>query len=90
MLLLSIQPDEGISMRFGAKVPGPDVRIRDVRMDFRYGTAFGGETMEVLQLRISRASHGRLSSSLSPAVRALVRSLLHLHPAALTLTLAPR
>jgi glucose-6-phosphate 1-dehydrogenase len=46
MLLLSIQPDEGISMRFGAKVPGPDVRIRDVRMDFRYGTAFGGETVD--------------------------------------------
>jgi len=43
--------------------------------------AFGGETMEVLQLRISRASHGRLSSALSPAARALVRALLHLHPA---------
>lgn len=46
VLLLSIQPDEGVSMRFGAKVPGPDVRIRDVRMDFRYGTAFGGETVD--------------------------------------------
>ncbi|MFK7740384.1 MAG: glucose-6-phosphate dehydrogenase [Planctomycetota bacterium] len=44
VLLLRIQPDEGVAMRFGAKVPGPDVRIRDVRMDFRYGTAFGGET----------------------------------------------
>jgi len=46
MLLLRIQPDEGVAMRFGAKVPGPDVRIRDVRMDFRYGTAFGGETVD--------------------------------------------
>ncbi len=44
VLLLRIQPDEGVALRFGAKVPGPDVRVRDVRMDFRYGTAFGGET----------------------------------------------
>ncbi|MGE3171728.1 MAG: glucose-6-phosphate dehydrogenase [Planctomycetota bacterium] len=44
MLLLRIQPDEGVSLRFGSKVPGPDVRVRDVRMDFRYGAAFGGES----------------------------------------------
>ncbi|MBK8099108.1 MAG: glucose-6-phosphate dehydrogenase [Planctomycetes bacterium] len=43
VLLLRIQPDEGVSLRFGSKVPGPDVRVRDVRMDFRYGSAFGGE-----------------------------------------------
>ncbi|MFY9345986.1 MAG: glucose-6-phosphate dehydrogenase [Planctomycetota bacterium] len=43
VLLLRIQPDEGVALRFGAKVPGPSMRIRDVRMDFRYGTAFGGE-----------------------------------------------
>ena len=49
MLLLRIQPDEGVAMRFGAKVPGPDVRIRDVRMDFRYGTAFGGETADAYE-----------------------------------------
>jgi glucose-6-phosphate 1-dehydrogenase len=36
-------------MRFGAKVPGPDVRIRDVRMDFRYGTAFGSETADAYE-----------------------------------------
>ena len=41
ILLLRIQPDEGISLRFGSKVPGPNVDIRDVRMDFRYGTTFG-------------------------------------------------
>ncbi len=40
-LLIRIQPDEGISLRFGSKVPGPDMRLRDVRMDFRYGTSFG-------------------------------------------------
>ncbi|MEC8653381.1 MAG: glucose-6-phosphate dehydrogenase [Planctomycetota bacterium] len=49
MLLLRIQPDEGVAMRFGAKVPGPDVNIRDVRMDFRYGTAFGSETADAYE-----------------------------------------
>jgi glucose-6-phosphate 1-dehydrogenase len=49
MLLLRIQPDEGVALRFGAKVPGPDVRVRDVRMDFRYGTAFGGETADAYE-----------------------------------------
>ncbi|MBL9077879.1 MAG: glucose-6-phosphate dehydrogenase [Planctomycetes bacterium] len=49
VLLLRIQPDEGVALRFGAKVPGPDVRIRDVRMDFRYGAAFGGETADAYE-----------------------------------------
>jgi glucose-6-phosphate 1-dehydrogenase len=49
VLLLRIQPDEGVALRFGAKVPGPDVRIRDVRMDFRYGTAFSGETADAYE-----------------------------------------
>ncbi len=49
MLLLRIQPDEGVALRFGAKVPGPDMRIRDVRMDFRYGAAFGGETADAYE-----------------------------------------
>jgi len=49
MLLLRIQPDEGVALRFGAKVPGPDVQIRDVRMDFRYGTAFGDETADAYE-----------------------------------------
>ena len=49
MLLLRIQPDEGVSLRFGSKVPGPDLRVRDVRMDFRYGTAFGGESADAYE-----------------------------------------
>jgi glucose-6-phosphate 1-dehydrogenase len=40
-LLLRIQPDEGIAFEFGAKVPGPTMRIGDVRMDFRYHDYFG-------------------------------------------------
>ena len=41
MLALNIQPDEGISLRFGAKMPGPANQVRPVNMDFLYGTSFG-------------------------------------------------
>jgi glucose-6-phosphate 1-dehydrogenase len=41
VLALRIQPDEGISLRFDSKVPGPSSLIRPVTMDFRYGTSFG-------------------------------------------------
>lgn len=40
-LLLRIQPDEGIALEFGAKIPGPSVRVGDVRMDFKYEDYFG-------------------------------------------------
>lgn len=40
-LLLRIQPDEGIALEFGTKVPGPVVRVGDVRMDFKYADYFG-------------------------------------------------
>jgi glucose-6-phosphate 1-dehydrogenase len=40
-LVLNIQPDEGISLRFGAKVPGPLVRLGSVDMDFEYSDYFG-------------------------------------------------
>jgi glucose-6-phosphate 1-dehydrogenase len=40
VLLLHIQPDEGVSLTFNAKVPGHGVTIRTVRMDFLYGGAF--------------------------------------------------
>jgi len=39
-LVMRIQPDEGISLRFGAKVPGQAFEVRDVLMDFSYGAAF--------------------------------------------------
>lgn len=39
-LVLRIQPDEGVTMRFGAKVPGTQMEIRDVSMDFAYGGSF--------------------------------------------------
>ncbi len=40
LLILRIQPDEGITLRFGAKIPGQALRIESVNMDFMYGTAF--------------------------------------------------
>jgi glucose-6-phosphate 1-dehydrogenase len=39
-LVLRIQPNEGISLSFEAKIPGSRRRLQEVRMDFRYGTAF--------------------------------------------------
>jgi glucose-6-phosphate 1-dehydrogenase len=40
-LLLRIQPDEGMALEFGAKIPGPSMRVGDVRMDFKYRDYFG-------------------------------------------------
>ncbi|HEY8601156.1 MAG TPA: glucose-6-phosphate dehydrogenase [Thermomicrobiales bacterium] len=40
VLTLRIQPDAGITLRFAAKVPGAEMQIRSVNMDFFYGTAF--------------------------------------------------
>jgi glucose-6-phosphate 1-dehydrogenase len=43
LLVIHIQPDEGISLSFGAKIPGAHVRVGDVKMDFRYADYFGAE-----------------------------------------------
>ena len=39
-VVIRIQPDEGVTIRFGSKVPGTQSEIRDVTMDFGYGHAF--------------------------------------------------
>jgi glucose-6-phosphate 1-dehydrogenase len=39
-LVIRVQPDEGVTIRFGSKVPGPQMQVRDVTMDFGYGHAF--------------------------------------------------
>ncbi|NMP22832.1 glucose-6-phosphate dehydrogenase [Sulfobacillus harzensis] len=49
LLTLKIQPDEGISLRFGAKVPGPEIRVRTVNMEFLYGTSFAGTPPEAYE-----------------------------------------
>ncbi len=41
VISIRIQPDEGIAVRFNAKVPGAGTQIRPVRMEFSYGSAFG-------------------------------------------------
>jgi len=46
VLALRIQPNEGIALRFEAKMPGPDLRTRTVDMDFSYGSSFGMKMQE--------------------------------------------
>src|SRR5439155_2246372 len=44
ILSICVQPDEGINLRFSAKLPGTAMEIRPVKMEFRYNDAFGGES----------------------------------------------
>ncbi|ERN42149.1 glucose-6-phosphate 1-dehydrogenase [Rubidibacter lacunae KORDI 51-2] len=46
VLAMRIQPNEGISLRFEAKMLGPDLRTRSVDMDFSYGSSFGMESAD--------------------------------------------
>ena len=39
-LVVKVQPDEGVTLRFGSKVPGTTMEVRDVSMDFLYGESF--------------------------------------------------
>jgi glucose-6-phosphate 1-dehydrogenase len=48
-LVLRIQPNEGASLAFQAKVPGSRRRLQEVRMDFRYGTAFASPPPEAYE-----------------------------------------
>ncbi|HEX5042172.1 MAG TPA: glucose-6-phosphate dehydrogenase [Candidatus Polarisedimenticolaceae bacterium] len=48
-LVLRIQPQEGISLKFDAKVPGPKPQIEPVSMEFHYGTAWGMEPPEAYE-----------------------------------------
>jgi glucose-6-phosphate 1-dehydrogenase len=48
-LILRVQPDEGISLSFDAKVPGMRMALSPVKMDFRYGSSFGGMTAEAYE-----------------------------------------
>ena len=49
VLVIRIQPDEGISLRMQAKVPGTSFRIESVKMDFHYGTSFGKASPEAYE-----------------------------------------
>lgn len=48
-LVIRVQPNEGITFKFGSKVPGSEMRLRDVTMDFAYGHAFTDYTPEAYE-----------------------------------------
>ncbi|QNF92865.1 glucose-6-phosphate dehydrogenase [Janibacter sp. YB324] len=48
-VVIRVQPDEGVTMRFGAKVPGNQMEVRDVTMDFGYGRAFTESSPEAYE-----------------------------------------
>ncbi|MFE3213854.1 glucose-6-phosphate dehydrogenase [Streptomyces antimycoticus] len=48
-LVIRVQPDEGVTIRFGSKVPGTSMEIRDVTMDFQYGESFTESSPEAYE-----------------------------------------
>ena len=58
LLIVNVQPDEGISLRFEAKIPGSRMQIAPVMMNFRYGTTFGGEVPEAYETLLLDAMLG--------------------------------
>ena len=61
LLALRIQPDEGILLRFSAKVPGLGIDVRNVNMDFTYGSAFSVDLPEAYETLILDALLGDAS-----------------------------
>jgi glucose-6-phosphate 1-dehydrogenase len=58
LLVVNVQPDEGISLRFETKLPGTRMQIAPVMMNFRYGTTFGGEVPEAYETLLLDAMLG--------------------------------
>ncbi|HEX2194293.1 MAG TPA: glucose-6-phosphate dehydrogenase [Candidatus Limnocylindria bacterium] len=58
ILAIRIQPDEGILLRFGAKVPGQGLQIRNVNMDFRYGSSFAVDSPDAYETLLLDAMIG--------------------------------
>lgn len=58
VLVIRIQPDEGVSLRMEAKIPGPALRIEPVKMDFHYGTSFGKVSPEAYERLLLDAMSG--------------------------------
>jgi glucose-6-phosphate 1-dehydrogenase len=48
-LVIRVQPDEGVTLKFGSKVPGSMMEVRDVAMDFLYGEAFTQSSPEAYE-----------------------------------------
>ena len=57
-IILTVQPDEGVSVSLGAKIPGAQMRIRPVNMEFHYGTSFVSESPEAYERLILDAMRG--------------------------------
>jgi glucose-6-phosphate 1-dehydrogenase len=57
-VILTVQPDEGVSVSLGAKIPGARMRIRPVNMEFRYGTSFMSQSPEAYERLILDAMRG--------------------------------
>ena len=57
-LVLTLQPNEGVSLQLGAKIPGTRMRIRPVNMEFLYGTAFLSQSPEAYERLITDAMRG--------------------------------
>ena len=57
-VILTVQPDEGVSVSLGAKIPGPLMRIRPVNMEFHYGTSFMSQSPEAYERLILDAMRG--------------------------------
>jgi glucose-6-phosphate 1-dehydrogenase len=58
LLIINVQPDEGISVRFEAKLPGTRMQLAPVMMNFRYKTAFGGSVPEAYETLLLDAMLG--------------------------------
>ena len=48
-LVIRVQPDEGVTLKFGSKVPGTTMEVRDITMDFQYGEAFTESSPEAYE-----------------------------------------
>jgi glucose-6-phosphate 1-dehydrogenase len=57
-LILTVQPNEGVSISLGAKIPGTRMRIRPVNMEFLYGTSFLSQSPEAYERLITDAMRG--------------------------------
>ncbi len=57
-LIMTMQPNEGVSISLGAKIPGSRMRIRPVNMEFLYGTAFLSQSPEAYERLITDAMRG--------------------------------
>jgi glucose-6-phosphate 1-dehydrogenase len=58
LLVMRIQPDEGMLLRFNSKVPGLGLEIRPVTMDFTYGAAFSADTPDAYETLVLDATLG--------------------------------